>query len=278
MPTLRDWLEAIAFLIAFFTALAASDPAASADFTSIGQERTMNRYLTDQEQARLLTVLKERSGDATVARDYAWIRALRHSGLRINEFSLIDVGDALSALRTGYLFVPREHRKGWNRKDDADKQSAAPKRRPPKDLQVYLTNALREAIEDLLKIRMLGVGDAGCHEDDALVISRNGSRLGVRSYQQRLTYWAEQAGLPPGVSPHWLRHTRAMNIMQHSTARDPRGVVQAALGHVDIRSSGVYTGTPREQVESALDEIDTIKPHRITRAMLRRAYEGRASA
>ena len=261
MPTLRDWLETIAFLIAFFTVLSVTDPAAAADLSGIGQERTMNRYLTEPEQARLLETLKGASGGPLAARGYAWVRALRHSGLRITEFALINVGDALAALRTGYLFIPREHRKGWKRTE----REGAPKRNPPKDHQTYVTNALREALEDLLKCRLLPLGDLGCSENAPLIVARDGE-------------WAKLSGFPPGVSPHWLRHTRAMNIMRDSTARDPRGVVQSALGHADIRSTGIYTQTPREDVEAALDAIDTTKPRRVTRAVLRREFEGRATA
>lgn len=273
MPTLRDWLEALAFITLFYTAIAATDPAAAADLTGAGQERTMNRYLTEPEQARLLAVLKQHSGEPLAARDYAWVRALRHSGLRIHEFSLINVGDALAALRTGYLFIPRENRKGWNRTEREDGKQ----KKPPQDLQTYLTAALREAIADLLKSRY-EITQADCRETDALVVSRAGRRMSVRAYQLRLAEWAQLAGLPSGVSPHWLRHTRAMNIMRDSSARDPRGVVQRALGHADIRSSGVYTQTPREEVEAALDEIDQLQPNRVSRAALRRAYEGRVAA
>lgn len=274
MPTLRDWLETIAFLIAFFAALSVTDPAAAADLSGIGQERTMDRYLTDAEQERLLDLLKRNSGDPLAARDYAWIRALIHSGMRINEFSLITVGDALAAVRTKYLFIPREHRKGWNRSPRKDGKV----RKPPEDLKVYVAKALKQALEDLLTIRMLAVGAAGCHERDPLVVSRNGERLCVRSYQLRLAYWAKEAALPPGVSPHWLRHTRAMNVVRNSTARNPLGVVQAMLGHRSISSTGVYTQTPREEIEAAAEEIDTIAPRRVTRAVLRREFEGRATA
>ncbi|MFT3964105.1 tyrosine-type recombinase/integrase [Propionivibrio sp.] len=273
MPTFRDWLQALAAVLVFSTVTSAIDPAAPAELPRIGQERTMNRYLTEEEQTKLLWTLKLHSGDPLAARDYAWVRALRHSGLRIQEFSHISVGDALAALRSGYLFVPREHRKGWNRKPTQDGKL----RKPPKDHSVYLTDALRRALQDLLKCRFELTG-ADCREFDPLVVSRHGTAMSVRSYQLRLSAWAEKAGLPPGVSPHWLRHTRAMAIMQSSTARDPRGVVQKALGHADIRSSGVYTQTPREEVEAALDEIDVGAAGRVTLAALRRAFYGRAAA
>lgn len=260
MPTLRDWLESLAFAVFFFTACAVTDPAAPAESPRAGQERTMNRYLTEGEQFKLLSVLKQHSGDVLAARDYAWVRALRHSGLRIQEFSRISVGDALDALRFGYLFIPKEHRKGKR-----------------KDHSVYITSALRQALQDLLKCRYQ-MTPADCRQTDPLVVSRHGTGMTVRNYELRLADWGRKAGLPPGLSPHWLRHTRAMNIMQESTARDPRGVVQKALGHADIRSSGVYTQTPRAEVEAALDEIDSRAAGRVTVAALRKAYEGRAAA
>jgi site-specific recombinase XerC len=91
----------------------------------------------------------------------------------------------------------------------------------------------------------------------------------------RFSAWAARAGLPTKASPHWLRHTRAMNVIRRSSAVNPRGVVQSALGHVSIRSTGVYTRTPREEVEAALAETDG-RVGRVTRAALRRAFEGRA--
>lgn len=261
-PSWRDWCDALIFTVLFFTALAATDPAAAAAFPRVEQERTMNRYLTDDEQAKLLAVLKEQRAEPRNARDYAWIRLLLYSGLRIQEMTLISVGDALAALRTGYLFIPREHRKGKYR-----------------DHRVFVTTALREAVEDLLKCRLLPLGHAGCNEEEPLVVSRHGVGMTVRNYQMRMTYWALRANLPSGVSPHWLRHTRAMNIMQNSTARDPRGVVQGALGHADIRSSGVYTQTPRAEVEAALEEIDRLAGgRRMTAAKLRRDYQARVAA
>lgn len=38
MPSLRDWLEALAFLLAFFTAMTVSDPAAR--LISLGSDRS----------------------------------------------------------------------------------------------------------------------------------------------------------------------------------------------------------------------------------------------
>ncbi len=265
---LRDWLDSLIYVTGFFLALGLCDPAPAATFhpgaAHIGSE-LMDRYLTEAEQARLLKTLKEAAcRDVYGRRDDAMVRALIHSGLRIGEFSRITVGDAMEALKTSYLFIPRENRKGASRGRASDHS-------------VFLTQALRTDIEDLLKVRH-ELRDMDCRVTDRLLVGRAGDSMTVRALELRYKQHATMAGLAR-TSPHWLRHTRAQNIMLRSTSRDPRGVVQRALGHASIKSSGVYTGTPREEVEAALAEIDAAAdPRRITRAQLRRAWEGRATA
>ncbi len=224
----------------------------------------MDRYLTEEEQGRLLRILKEAAGRGPLARrDDAVTRALVHSGLRIGEFSLVTVGDALAALRTKYLFVPREHRKG-------DSKGAAD------DHLVFLTRPLRRALEDLLRVRQ-EMHPADCREADPLVLSRHGRALCVRSYELRMAAWGQAAGLPPGFSPHWLRHTLAMNIYNRSTAKDRMSIIQRALGHRSIASTAIYAKPSREEVDAALEEAAG-GAGRVSRAQLRRAWAGRAAA
>lgn len=217
----------------------------------------MERYLTEVEQARLLEVLRRSAALPLDRRDAAAIRALVHSGMRLGEFLAVTLGDALAALQSGYLYLPKTSRKGGAR-----------------DHSVFLTEALRADLRELIKVRY-ELAPEDCAGTAPLVIGRTGHGLTCRAFQLRFGEWAARAGLPPKASPHWLRHTRAMNIMRRSTAKDPRGVVQSALGHASIRSTGVYTATPREEVEAALAETDG-RVGRVTRAALRRAFEGRA--
>ena len=214
----------------------------------------MNKYLTEDEQKRLLQVLKQTTGE-TVRRDDALIRLLIHSGLRIGECLRLSIGDAVAAIKSGYLYLPKEYRKG------------RPGER--RDHEVLMTNSVRLAVRDLLALR------DGAPLDDALVVSRKHGILTVRAFQFRVTHWAKLAGLPAGVSPHWFRHTCAMNIMARTTATDPLGVVKARLGHSSIRSTEVYAHATREKVEAALHEVDS-KP-RLRLADLRRLHEGRAA-
>jgi site-specific recombinase XerC len=260
------WRDAVLALLFYFTALGLCDPAPAAVpegvAISSGANR-MDRYLTEDEQARLLGILKTAAGRDTLGRrDDAAVRALIHSGLRIGEFLRITVIDALAALRGDYLFIPREHRKGFG------KGTA-------RDHEVYVTAPLRRAVEDLLKVRA-ELFPEGCREDAPLIVGRNGEVMTVRNFQLRYKEHARTAGIARS-SPHWLRHTRGQNIMRRSTAADPRGIVQRALGHVSIASTGVYTATPREAVEAGLREVDGLRSgRRVTLAQLRREHEGRA--
>lgn len=222
-----------------------------------------SRYLIPEEQRRLLATVG-RCADVLARRDAAWLRALLYSGLRIGEFSRLTVGDAQAALATGYVFVPREYRKLAG--------GRGLRRHQAKDHPVLLTAPLRAALEDLLRIHAEMAGD--CQAPEPLVISRKGGAMTVRCYEQRCAHWAQRAGLR--CSPHWLRHTRAKNILRRSTSGRPLHIVQAALGHTSLRSTGVYTLPDREELQAALDEVDG--PARARRADLRRLYEqGRVS-
>ncbi len=195
----------------------------------------MHRYLTEAEQQKLLSAVKGRTS-RLARRDHAWMRLLRDTGLRIGEFARISVGSARFALEAGWIFIPKQHRKGGKR-----------------DHQVPVTRPVRESIETLLAIR----AEFGA-EDDAkgpLVISRNHRGLSVRSYQVRIAHWCRAAGIEH-ASPHWMRHTRAMNLIRRSGAENPLGVVQGMLGHVDLSSTGIYTRVTKEDLIAAAERVD----------------------
>lgn len=219
------------------------------------------RFLTLAEQRKLLGTLKQYTGEVA-RRDDALTRLLIGSGMRIGETLCISVGDAVAAMQSGYLFIPKERRKG-----------------EACDLSVLLTRSVRRALEDLLTLR------DGAELDEALVISRNSRGRGwkamsVRAFELRVSYWAGLAGLPEGVSPHWFRHTHAKNIMRDSEASDPLRVAQISLGHTSRRSTEIYTKLDREELETALHQVDgkVNGKARVRLADLRREFEGRAAA
>lgn len=208
----------------------------------------MNHYLTDSEQKKLLDTIKQYA-DEKAQRDYHIVAALIASGCRIGEFMRITIGSALAALETGYLYIPCEHRKGGKH-----------------DHSVYLTKSLRVALANLIDIR-------GSFDPQHYLIAGRTDQdpMSVRNMQQRVKSWAEQAGLAHlNVTPHFFRHTLAMNLIRNSSAKEPLRIVKAALGHRNINTTAIYTAATREEVAAAMDEADTTTAKgRITLAQLR---------
>lgn len=203
----------------------------------------LKKYLTEQEQKLLLSTPKKYQ-DAIARRDHAWMNVLILTGFRIKEFSLMTVNDALAALRLGYIYLPRQNRKG---------QAA--------DLTKLVTQPLHDALTDLLDIRR-EMGYLNTNGDEPLVMSRKHTAMTIRAYQKRVEHWAREAGIAGNVSPHWFRHTRAKNIIRRSSAKNSLLIVQQDLGHVSIKSSAIYSQIDKEQLMDALNEVDGVKPLR----------------
>jgi site-specific recombinase XerC len=239
------------------------------------EDFVFKRFLTLDEQRKLLSTIKQFSSPIA-RRDAAVCQLLIGSGMRVGECLAVSCADAADALQSGYLFVPKEHRKKSVRgkAKSGDKPVAA----VAADLSVYLTKSVREALLAILSLR------EGAGVNEALIVSRRsvagGKAMTVRAFELRVAFWARQAGLPEGVSPHWFRHTHAKNIVATSECTDPLRIVQARLGQISRRSTEIYTKVDREEMAAAMREVDG-KVHgkpRVRVAGLRKAFEGRVTA
>lgn len=193
--------------------------------------RVFTRYLTEAEERQLLGTVRQYA-DPLAQRDHAWMRWLRQTGIRVAAASRFTCHDARQALATGYQTVRGE--KGG------------------RTTTVYLNKRGRAALQDLLRIRR-AMGHPE-HPEAPLVVSRRRRGLSVRSYQARMRYWCQLAGLDVQASPHWFRHTLAKRLMARSTATDPQGVVQLALNHASRESTTVYTLPDREDMQRAMED------------------------
>lgn len=198
------------------------------------QRRVMARYLTTEEERQLLSYVKQFS-DVQAQRDHAWMRLARYTGVRVSVLSGLTLADAQKALRTHYLHVRGEINKGG------------------KSYTVFLVEKARRALHDLMRLRT-EMGASG-NPDTPLIMSRNHKNLSVRSFEVRMEKWVKGAGLGVMASPHWWRHTLAMRLMQQSTAKDPRAIVQQVLGQDSIESTVVYTLPSREEIEQTMEEV-----------------------
>ena len=100
-----------------------------------------------------------------------------------------------------------------------------------------------------------GLGKPNCSEAYVFQNQRGGafSRWGIRYLIKR--YSAQARGvcpdLPEKITPHTLRHTKAMHLLQ---AGNPPIIIRDILGHVDIESTEVYARADMEMKRRALEK------------------------
>lgn len=87
--------------------------------------------------------------------------------------------------------------------------------------------------------------------ETALFISRQGTRLSVRSVQQRFDRWARLRGLDRRLHPHVLRHAFATHMLESSG--DLRAV-QELLGHASLSTTQVYTHLDFQHLAQVYDQ------------------------
>jgi integrase/recombinase XerC len=142
-------------------------------------------------------------------RDLAMFELFYSSGLRVSELVGLNVTDI--DLYDGFVLV---------RLGKGGKQR-----------QIPVGRKAMEAIRAWLNCRP----DS---EADALFLSKNRSRLGIRSVQQRMNRWCVKHGLAEHVSPHMFRHSFASHLLE--SCQDIRAV-QELLGHSDVSTTQIYT-------------------------------------
>jgi integrase/recombinase XerC len=160
------------------------------------------------QMTRLLTF---RTDEQLSVRDKAIMELFYSSGLRLSELTALDLHDV--DLRDQTVRVTGKGNK--TRIVPVGRQAVA-----------ALTRWLRE------RTATAAVGEL------ALFVTHNGTRLGPRAIQLRVSEWAHRQGLGVHVHPHMFRHSFATHLLESS--QDLRGV-QELLGHANISTTQVYT-------------------------------------
>lgn len=113
----------------------------------------------------------------------------------------------------------------------------------------------------LLRRHMLEQGlDRPECADRPLFVNRNGGKLtrsGVAWILTKHVARAREGGarLDQRISPHTLRHSKAMHLLQ---ADNPSVVLQGILGHADIRTVAIYASADLEMKRKGLEKAGQI--------------------
>ncbi len=149
-------------------------------------------------------------------RDKAMFELLYGSGLRVHELVSIQLHD-IDTLQKRVRVVGKGN----------------------KTRIVPITHQAILALNDYLPIRYQWVQTQPAPATIFLFIGeRRSTALTTRSVQQRLKFWAKQAGIAQNLYPHLLRHCFASHLL--SDSGDLRAI-QEMLGHSDISSTQIYT-------------------------------------
>ena len=163
--------------------------------------------------------------DLLVKRDLALFELVYSSGLRLAEVVSLDLEDI-----------------------DLQQRRLRVTGKGNKTRQLPIGRKAVAALQRWLKVRGSIRRSAG---EQALFISRRGSRLATRSVQQRLDHLAKRQGLGTHLSPHMLRHSFATHLLESSS--DLRAV-QELLGHTDISTTQIYTHLDFQHLAQVYDQ------------------------
>lgn len=169
-------------------------------------------------------LLHSQDDDLLHVRDCAMFELLYSSGLRLSELTNIDCIDLKMA-----------------------DQQLRVLGKGNKERELPIGKKALAALQKWLAVR----GQKAKTDEQALFVSRFGTRISQRGVQQRLEKMAIEQGLPVHLHPHMLRHAFASHMLESSG--DLRAV-QELLGHADISTTQIYTHLDFQHLAEVYDK------------------------
>ena len=182
--------------------------------STMKKEVKLPRFLTDDEVVRLIDSPKLGTYSETLRnRDVSLLELVYASGLRVSEVHGLNISDVDFHSKTVRVI------------GKGDKERLTLLGFPAKStLQRYIN-------VDRPKVKNFG-------KSDSLFLSKQGSRLSIRSIQNLVKKYSRLAGLGNEVHTHTLRHSFATHLINGGA--DLR-VVQDLLGHSSPSTTQIYT-------------------------------------
>ena len=179
------------------------------------QVKRIPKYLSLEDSIRLLMSMEESP------RNYCIITLFLNCALRLSELTDLDV-------------------------EQVSSQSVTVIGKGQKQRQIYMTPAAKDAVNAWLVER----SDYN-PKDNALFISKRGTRLTTRAIQLVIKKAVAKAGLSPDITPHKLRHTAATMLYKHGHV-DIRALKEI-LGHESLNTTQIYTHIDDQQLQTAVN-------------------------
>ena len=179
------------------------------------QPKRIPKYLGLEDSIRLLMEVEESP------RNYCIITLFLNCALRLSELVSLNVEQI-----------------------DSDKVSVIGK--GDKQRQIYLNPAAKKAVYNWLSVR-----NDYKPKDNALFVSKRGTRMNQRTVQEMIEKVVKDAGLPKEITPHKLRHTAATLLYRHGRV-DIRALKEI-LGHESISTTEIYTHVDDQQLQTAVN-------------------------
>ena len=220
----RTIARALSALRSLFKYLAERGIVAANPAQTVRAPKAARRLPKALDVDQMATLLEAESGHVMTHRDRAMWEVLYSCGLRVAELVGLDLRDL--DLANGELRVVGK----------GAKERAVP-----------VGRYAREQLQRWLELR----NEFAAAGENAVFLSRRGSRLSVRSVQARLRRWALLRGLDTNVHPHMLRHSFASHLLESSG--DLRAV-QELLGHANISTTQIYTHLDFQHLARVYDE------------------------
>lgn len=169
----------------------------------------MSRFLSEADSGAHLSDRQKNYHAKTKIRDTALLTLLLGTGMRVSECVGININD-LNLAENGV----RIHRKGG------------------KEVTVYFGEEVKEALSAYLEERKRMIPESG-HEE-ALFLSLQNKRLGVRSVENLVKKYARSAAPLKHITPHKLRSTYGTALYRET---GDIYLVADVLGHADVNTT-----------------------------------------
>lgn len=184
------------------------------------QDKHLPKNLDNDQIERLL---ENHSDDPIDLRDFAMMELMYSSGLRLSELQGLDLNNI-----------------------NFNSQELRVLGKGSKERQLPFGKKAAQALEKWLAVRFIFEP-----QDNALFISKRGTRLSTRSIQKRMEKLGIQQGLNSHLNPHKLRHSFATHMLEGSA--DLRAV-QELLGHSNLSTTQIYTHLDFQHLAQVYDK------------------------